>query len=299
MKHVSFGCSVVLGGWLLCALVIALGLLYRFDLPLAATSGVAVGAGLLGWIAAALVFSAVVTLRERFAVRAALDGEPPRDGPRAVAIGTVQSQGDPLRAPLSGEECVAYAYKVIHTDGRPGRQRRIINAYEGRALAPCTIASGAGYFRLFTVPELDPDTASSTGLTKDVAKRYVDATTFVPADRGPVQELHARWDDDDGRYRCDVARMPPEDFHWARATLQQQVLHPGAQVCVIGYFSSARGGFVPSPVWRKATWVYACSGAQLMAALVRSALWRVVWAAGVAGLAAGMLWVFVADHQPV
>lgn len=295
MKHFAYGCGMALGGWLVFALAIAFGLQYRYGLALSATPGVAAGAGLLGWIACALLFSAVVAVRERFAVRAAMDGEPPRDGPRAVVIGTVQGNGDPLRAPFNGEECFAYDYKVVDDNGKHGKQRRVVTAFEGKALAPCTIASGAGYFRLFTVPELDPDTTASTGITVEAAQRFVAATAFKRA-HVEVGELDKRWDDDDGSYRSDLSNMPPDEVSWSRAKLDQHVLRPRTAVCVIGHFSSERRGFVPAPVWGKATYIYQCSGEQLLSTLIRSAFWRAVWFLVFAAGAVGVVWAFVADH---
>lgn len=293
MNPFVFGCSISLGGWLVFALAVAFGLQHRYGFAWSDTPGVAAGAGLLGWLACALLFSAIGVVRERFAVRGAMNGEAPSDGPRAVVIGTVQGNGDPLQAPFNGEECLAYDYKVVHDNGRQGKQRKIITAFEGKALAPCTIASGAGYFRLYTVPDLDPKTTASSGITHAVAPRYVATTTFTRQD---FKELQQRWEDDDGVYRSDVGYLEPGEVAWARAKIEQHVLRPRAAVCVVGYFSSARRGFVPSPVWGKPTYIYQCSGAQLLSTLAWSAFWRALWALILAAVAAGVVWVFVADR---
>lgn len=294
MKHFGYGCGMVLGGWLLIALAISHFLQYSYGAHFTDTIGIALGAGLLAWGALALLFSAAVALRERFAVRAAMNGAAPRDGAVAVVTGTVQGNGAPLQAPFSGEECFAYSYRISHDNGKSGKRRSVIQLYEGWALAPCTIAGPAGYFRLFTVPALDRDTTRSSGTSLAAAQRYVAATTLLPQHQH-IAELKRRWDDADGSYRADIGRALEQDMSWQRCTLEQQVLRPRATVCVIGYFSRERQGFVPSPPWAKDTCIYQCTSAELLRILAKSALWRVLWSLALSAAAAGLMLAFIAD----
>lgn len=294
MKHFGYGCGMVLGGWLLVGLAVAFWLVQAYGVRYTDTFGVAAGAGLIGWGGLGLLFSAAVALRERYAVRAAMQGEVPRDGTGAVVIGTVQGHGAPLQAPFNGEDCYAYRYTITHENGQSGKKRSVRVVYEGRALAPCTIAAATGYFRLLTVPELDPATTRSSGITLEAAQRYVAATTFLP-EHQHIAELQRRWQDADGSYRADIGRTP-EDLAWQRCTLEQQVLRPHETVCVIGYFSSEQRGFVPSPPWARDVMIYQCSGAELLQILWKSALWRAFFALLLGAAAAGLVMAFAADQ---
>lgn len=295
MKHFGYGCSMVLGGWLLIALAIAFWLQDSYGVRITDTFGIAAVAGLLGWGGLGLLFSAAVRLRERFTAQAALDGAMPRDGAGAVVIGTVQGHGTPLLAPFNGEECFAYSYRVSHDNGKSGKRRTVIQLYEGYALAPCAIATETGYFRLLTVPWLDPVTTCSSGTSLAAAQRYVAATTFLPQHQH-LPELKRRWEDADGSYRSDIGRPLQEGMSWQRCTLVQQVLRPKATVCVIGYFSSDQRGFVPAPPWAKDAYIYQCSGAELLRKLTKSVLWRLFWSLVLSAAAAGLVAAFISDH---
>lgn len=295
MKRVAFGCLYALGGWLLSAVAIVLGLRYGYGLGFPQTLGIAAMAGLLAWIALALLFAALRSLREWWALRAALAGRVPVDGAGAVIVGTLQAQGELLQAPFDAGECIAYHYRVIHDSGAGQRHRTISTLFDGVGLAPCTIASAAGYFRLLTVPELDAESTASGAVGEAAVQDYVRTTTFLDR-RQAADELLQRWDDADGSYRSDVGRIAPQDVDWARCSYALHVLRAHMQVCVFGYFCAERRALVPPPAWAGATRIYRGSGEQIAVRLRKSAWFRLCLGLAVGAGAGALLFAFISHH---
>ncbi len=287
MNRVAYGCLLGLGGWLIAGVALA-WYLRRMGTAPDATLGAAVVLGLFLWAGFGLLYSALRGLREWWAVRAALAGGEPADGAGAVLVGTLQSTAASLQAPFDGEDCVAYAYKV-QLDSGSGRQRTITTCFEGVGLAPCTIATAVGYFRLLTVAELDPGTTSSTNLQRAQVERYVRATTFKPKAQS-ADELLRRWDDADGNYRSDIAAVAPEQVDWARCTYSQQVVRPDSPVCVIGFFSAAQRAFVVPPAWAVATRVLGGRPDAIALAIAATARSRLVWGGVLIGAVLAATW---------
>ncbi len=111
-------------------------------------------------------------------------GEPPADGGPMIVTGNVRQQsGMPLRAPLSGVECVAYDYRIYelvrgYGDGAM-RHRTTVLHWWGMASLPFIIDAERRAIRVLAMPRvLD---APRTHKTEDVierARRYVRTTTF-------------------------------------------------------------------------------------------------------------------------
>lgn len=248
MKHAAVGCLIGLGGWLAQAVLLSALLQWRLQVPLVDTLGVSALAGLVGWAAMNLLHAAWQAWRERAAIASGRAGLAPVDGARAVLVGTLEPLGAPLRAPLDGSACLAYDYRITEDRGS-GRRRTILTHFRGSGLAPSVIVTRSGRHRLLTVPDLQaspPTTPSSRHIAAFEA--YARSTSFTPAE-GAAQDLVDRWTDDDGAHRSDVCFTPLEKLDLSRCTLAQQQVRPGAPVCVIGSYSAARGGVVPSPTW--------------------------------------------------
>ena len=248
MKHAAVGCLIGLGGWLAVAAVVSLLLQWRLQVPPVDTLGVSALAGLIGWASLNLLHAAWQAWRERAAITSGRAGQAPADGARVVLVGTLEALGAPLRAPLDGSACLAYDYRITEDRGS-GRRRMILTHVRGSALAPSEIVTRSGRHRLLTVPDLQaspPTTPSSRHIA--AFEEYARTTTFTRAE-GAAQELVDRWTDDDGAYRSDVCLTPLETVDLTRCMLTQQQVKPGARVCVIGRYSTARGGVVPSPTW--------------------------------------------------
>lgn len=287
MNRIAYGCLLGLGGWLIASVVIAF-CLWRMGVAPDASLGAAVFLGLFLWAGFGLLYSALRSLREWWALRAALAGGEPIDGAGAVLVGTLQPRAACLQAPFDGEDCVAYAYK-IQLDSGAGRQRTLTTCFEGVGMAPCTIATAVGYFRLLTVAELDPGTTSSSNLQRAQVERYVRATTFQPRTQS-ANELLRRWSDADGNYRSDNAAIPPEQIDWARCTFSQQVVRPDSPVCVIGYFSAAQRAFVVPPAWAAATRILGGRPDAVALAIAATARSRLLWGFVLIGAVLAAAW---------
>jgi hypothetical protein len=193
--------------------------------------------------------------RERKMLLEAMAGTPLADGQWTGVSGTIHS-ASPLSAPITGEKVVAYEYR-IHRDERVGKSSSEIVYYDGKALAPSTIATRQGSVRLLSLPaftdiEAEP-VASSEALAR--ATEYVAGTAFTIYDTAKKRRnrIEEEWTDDDGRFRMDRQ-------HYARAvdladgfSFEEKHIKQGEQVCAFGLYSRQRGGLVPHPNWAKQT----------------------------------------------
>lgn len=281
------------GGWLALSGVLMAFLQQAYGQPPAATLGVGLLAGGIGWLSAGLLWAAVKARRQRVALAEALRGQPPADGREVVLAGRLEPMGRKLIAPFDGAECLAYAYEIL-VDRGSGKRRSIAPCYRGSALAPSAIHTPTGTHRLLSVPVLDevePDAlAGGTALAR--ATDYVRRTTFRPRTTS-ARELEEQWSDDDGTYRADVSYVDGEAVDLASCRLVQRIVRPGAPVCVFGRYSEARGGIVPHSNWGKPTRLMVGDAARVAADLGASAVRRLVIGLLAGAAAAGLVAAFL------
>jgi hypothetical protein len=196
-----------------------------------------------------------IAYRERKMLLEAMAGTPPADGQWAGISGTIHST-TPLTAPISGERVVAYEYR-IHRDERLGKTMSEIVYYDGKALAPSTIATRQGSVRLLSLPAFTDLEAESIAQSEAAprAKAYVASTPFTIYDTAKKRRtrIEEEWTDDDGQFRLDRQHFTREidlgdGFHFEEKHIRQ-----GEQVCAFGLYSRERGGLVPHPNWAKQT----------------------------------------------
>jgi hypothetical protein len=252
MKGCARSCILLLLGWG----VAAYGFYYYFSSlrdfgpPMYWASA---GAGL--FVVAAIGYGVGIgtTYRERKMLLDAMAGVPPVDGEWVGVSGTIHAAA-PLTAPISGERVVAYEYK-IHRDERMGKNNSQIVYYDGKAIAPSTIATRQGSVRLLCMPAFTDIEAESIAWPEAVrrATEYVAGTTFAMFETARKRRLEEEWTDDDGQYRQDTQHYAREvdladDFRFEEKHVKQ-----GEQVCAFGLYSRQRGGIVPHPNWAKHT----------------------------------------------
>ena len=107
-------------------------------------------------------------------------GEPPPEEGPVVVTGAARPLGAPLRAPLSGVECVAYQYRMYYrTSGSSESRRRTVPVYWGHACRPFRIDTAGRAIRVMAVPRL-ADEAAHLAAPDDVerARQHVGATRF-------------------------------------------------------------------------------------------------------------------------
>lgn len=193
--------------------------------------------------------------RERKMLLEAMAGTPPADGQWTAVSGTIQSTS-PLTAPISGAKVVAYEYK-IHRDERHGKNSSEVVYYDGKALAPSTIATRQGSVRLLSVPAFNDVEAEQVPWSEAVerATKYLAETTFTMYDtaknrRGRLEE---EWTDDDGNFRQDKQHFAREVDLGDRFRFEEKHVKQGEQVCAFGLYSRQRGGLIPHPNWARQT----------------------------------------------
>jgi len=166
------------------------------------TVGVAIFAGVFGWMAANMVWTAFTAWRERSALLAGIGATAPVDGRSTVLVGRIEAVGPPLVAPFSGTECVAYGFEVYQMRGAGKRAHRAVY-FDGIAITPSVVVTPAGSFRLLAVPDLDcEETSVSRETALRLAADHIRTTTFEPPPP-PFSRpaLEGQWSDDDGSYR--------------------------------------------------------------------------------------------------
>jgi hypothetical protein len=193
--------------------------------------------------------------RERKMLLDAMAGTLPVDGQWAAVSGTIHSTR-PLTAPLTGEKVVAYEYK-IHRSERVGKTSSDIVYYDGKALAPSTIATRHGSVRLLSVPAFTDVEAESIPQSEAMqqAQAYVAATSFAIYDTAAKRRtgLEEEWTDDDGQYRKDRQHFTRETDLADGFQFEEKHIREGEQVCAFGLYSRERGGLTPHPNWAKQT----------------------------------------------
>lgn len=211
--------------------------------------------------------------RERKMLLDAVTGTPPEDGQWVAVSGTIRSMA-PLRAPISGTECVAYQYRISKRV-RQAKSPSTAVVYDGKALTPSTIAGRHGSVRLLAVPFFDLPMASvSDAAAAANAQRYASATAFesgaTPSDRKTTVEREST--DDDGMFRVDRAYADaPADM--SDCVFEERLVANGATVCAFGLYSRMRGGLIPHPNWAKQTRLMLGDATQV-AAQLRSRMLR-------------------------
>lgn len=252
----------------------------------------AVGAGLLATLSIASAWSGFDRLRDRGRIRDAIAGQAPVDGKWAGFSGTIRSAA-PITSPISGKSAVAFKYSVSRRVGS-GKSAYTVTYYEGAALASPRISTRVGTFKLLAVPLFDMAT-SEVEQSEAVrnAAAYIAATTFETkaTPKEERQTAEKEWTDDDGFFRRD--RHSADEAELALCQLNEQMIAQGAQVCVLGLYSQAKGGIIPDPNWANQTRVILGDGEAGLVRLGASARRYFIAAFVFAALAAGIAWAYV------
>ena len=239
------GClkSLALLGFLFAGYFFLLRL--RFPAPNALAAAAALG--FIMWIVVGMLLGALNAARQGRMLRRTLAGTPFEDGERVAVAGTIRPLGDPLRAPFSLRECVAFEYSMTPFH-RPGATRSP-NA-NGQALTPSVIESAARQTRLLAWPSLDKFAVTILGSDEHRAnaRAYLASATFQPVSVSNVfGTMKAVLADDDGSIRVDTTPGDPSAIDPDSVRLNEKIVPAGARVCAIGLWNAARIGIVPEP----------------------------------------------------
>ena len=255
----------------------------------------AVAAGLLATLSISSAWYALDMLRDRGRIRDAIAGQTPVDGKWAGFSGTIRS-ASPITSPISGKSAVAFKYSISRRVGS-GKSAYTTTYYEGAALASPRISTNVGTFKLLAVPLFDMAT-SEVEKSEAVrnAQTYIAATTFetTATPKEERQTAEKEWTDDDGFFRRD--KQGAGEAHLALCQLNEQMIAQGAQVCVLGLYSQARGGIIPDPNWAHQTRIILGDGEAGLVQQSASARRYFVGAFVFAAMAAGIAWAYVSTN---
>jgi hypothetical protein len=247
MKTLVLGLLKALGTWFLACAVVAAYLVLRHGMTVAGSIGIVLSCGFLLAIAIGLLIAAGRSFLEHAAVAGGGTAYP-KDAAKVALIGQMQSlHGRSLTAPLDGTDCLMYRYTVRRIAGQ-GEQRSAAILAHGVGLVPSQIETATGAWKLLAVPAL-----VGHGLSNDTVSQakhfasYARRTRFTPIGKQASDALLAEWRDNDGDYRSDVSFEDVSNIDSRSLQAEQHTVAPGDAVCVIGRFSSQRGGIVPAP----------------------------------------------------
>lgn len=252
MKGCARTCLLWLIGWA-AASAAFFAYLGRFGVDNDAIPWAAVGAGFCLTIAVAYVIGIVSFAKERRMLLDAMVGRPPNDGEWVAVSGPIRSI-NPLHAPMTGVPVVAYTYEIYRMESS-GKSSSRVTYYDGKGLAPSTIASKQGAIRLLSVPTLDvPAESTDTMAAMEKAAEYVKTTTFETRQMPKSERTSAEdeWTDDDGSFRVDK-KQSGNDVNLEDCFLVEHHIKQGETVCAFGLYSAARGGLIPHENWAKQT----------------------------------------------
>jgi hypothetical protein len=215
------------------------------------------------WIGAAIVSFGIALaigglrkarLERRDAAIAARPEGPPRDGERVAIAGTIEPTGEPLRAPLSGLDCVLYDYSISHVPklppliGKPANQSSQpspVVDHSGMAMAPSIIRSGVREVRLLAFPGIEgfPGSALAEG-TVERARSYIAATKFKEQSAlNAARQVAKVIEDRSGSLRVDWKMGSHEELE--NSSFEERVVPVGAKACVVGLYSEKDNAIVP------------------------------------------------------
>jgi hypothetical protein len=198
------------------------------------------------WFFITYVWEVARRLKTSAMIRRAQSGDAPRDGKKIAAIGRISSSGETLLAPFSKTPCVIYDYKIT-----TGFSSDDTNLYIGARQIPSTIQTRQGSIRLLAHPDLKlGDQTIPREIALSNALEYIESTQFRDTGIGNItsslKELMDTYKDDDGSVRYDNKISTVADTRNIEdAFFVEKLVRPGDEVCVIGEYSSQRGGIVP------------------------------------------------------
>jgi hypothetical protein len=290
MKGCARSCVLWLGGWMIGAAAFYV-YLQRFGVLVPGLRWAAVGAGLCVISSISYLLGIRTFLKERAMLLGAVVGNRPNDGEWVAISGTIRSI-EPLQTPITGATAVAYQYEISRNETSSTSNTRTSKAihYEGKALAPSTITTRQGAFRLLAVPTLDvpperPQTPDAFARAANYVKTTAFQTSNTPKDERIGMEQEAA--DDDGFFRVDK-HLSDSNIDVATCRLEERHIKQGEMVCAFGLYSAARGGLIPHPNWSRTARLMRGDATtvsdQLGNRIIRYAIGAVIFAAAAFGI---------------
>ncbi|MEO7393169.1 MAG: hypothetical protein ABIU58_13415 [Ramlibacter sp.] len=215
------------------------------------------------------------------ALKRALQGEPLREGEVEAVWGTIHALGDPIVAPITGQECVAYEYDVKRptVQNDEGETREQGSDMAGMALTPSVIRSQRGNVRLMgfnMLTEFPQENLDDFPFRLEQAHAYLQATEFkqmgVTKIFSALSQMDEMLADDDGSVRQDWLMRKKEEIDLGSDRMSEKVIKEGDMVTAIGIWDPARG-IVPRMGKRKTMIQLRPGGGETMVARATKRPW--------------------------
>lgn len=184
----------------------------------------------------------------------AATGQPPSDAGPMLAHGTAGTDLAPLRAPLSGTECVAYEYRIFDRSwNHPGGHHIQTVYWWGGACLPFSVRTEGRAVRIGAMPELlmEPDTRRDEA-TIAQARAFIAATTFddvagLDMARAATTLITDLLSAHATGLRRDWRRASLDSPDLSQLRYEERVVPVGATISVAGYWSPERHAIEPQP----------------------------------------------------
>jgi hypothetical protein len=254
MKGCARTCLLQLLGWGVASFAFYFYLQSLGDLG-APLYWASIGAGLCVMLAIGYAWAIRNGAVERNMLLEAASGAPPEDGRWVAVSGRIHSMHS-LQGPLTGEDVVAYQYKISRHE-RSGKNSSEVTYFDGKAVVPSTIATRHGSIRLLAMPAFDVPASPFARYQETVqrAHEYVATTPFqtssTPKDR--KIGMNEESTDDDGNFRVDKRWYPDRDVDLDGFQFEEKHIKQNETVCAFGLYAKERGGIIPHPNWAKQT----------------------------------------------
>ena len=239
-------CGTWLGVYAVVALVTGLIAYRRMPDPAVAWPAAIFGGG-IAWMAVLYFAGIHMKIAKAKMIHRGLSGATPNDGEKIAAIGRISAVGgETLTSPLTRTPCVAYKYDI-----RQGTGTDDFTWYEGFALTPSVIQGRMRTIKLLAWGDLSlPWEFIPADTVYANADAYIKNTRFEPPTavniRATINKSIEIYKDDKGSVRWDQVGVRTESPNLQVSAYRERLLEPGDTVCVIGRYSAARGGIVPS-----------------------------------------------------
>ena len=205
---------------------------------------------------------AVERLPEIFVIRRTSDHF--QNGSLASVSGKVYTSGEAIVSPFANLTCAYYAWRIWHY----GR-RTVINRATGHRMVPCFVRSTSGDVRLLGYPQLEGFHEKRWKLYQ-ISPESREYLVRIPLERSGVPGFVTSAHFESGDYRKE-SRDTEIEFLPKSCKVNEQCLEVGAEVSVIGYWSSEKRALQHGPsrgTRGKALWIYKGNKRQAVSTII-------------------------------
>ncbi|HUP62480.1 MAG TPA: hypothetical protein VNA69_18900 [Thermoanaerobaculia bacterium] len=228
-------CSIAVVAWI--ALAGAYAYVLRDELPMPTLAIASVIVGTAVWVGLVWIFGTRHQVRDWRARNRTARGERPLDGDLTAITGVIHPSFEPIKAPLSGRDCVIYNYDA-------GSARTFV----GFGMTRCAVRTPLGDYFLGSFPVLQGFAKSD--VDRETAMQYLQSTRFEFANILQLTKLMFKMHTEAPPLRRDWklgeegGRPVRPDVADETSALQECIIAPGETVTAIGRYNSGISALV-------------------------------------------------------